>query len=77
MNYKQLLVDIRDALNGVAQPTVQVDALRSYLDKWEQNASATAKIDEAVHHRQLYHASPLEKKDKQVLQNQACFHLNN
>ena len=53
MNYKQLLVDLRDALNGVAQPTVQVDALRSYLDKWEQNASATAKIDEAVHHRQL------------------------
>jgi 3-dehydroquinate dehydratase len=53
MDAKQLLVDLRDALNGVSQPTVQVDALNKYLDNWEKSATTTQTQTDAQHTRQL------------------------
>ena len=53
MNTKGLLDDLRDALKGVINPTVQVDALNKYLDNWEKSAAATQTQTEAQHTRQL------------------------
>lgn len=53
MDAKELLVDLRDALKGVTQPTVQVDALNKYLDNWEKSAAETQTQTEAQHTREL------------------------
>ena len=53
MDSKQLLHDLRDALRGVAQPTVQLDALSRYLDNWEKSADASQMQTDAQHALQL------------------------
>jgi len=53
MDSKELLTDLRDALKGVTQPTVQVDALNRYLDNWEKSSVATQTQTDAQHSRQL------------------------
>lgn len=56
MDNKQLLTDLRDALQGVkesSQTSIQVEALSQYLDKWEKAADSTAKETEAERVRRL------------------------
>lgn len=53
MDAKELLADLRDALKGVTQPTVQVEALNKFLDNWEKSATATQTQTEVQHTRQL------------------------
>lgn len=56
MDNRQLLVDLRDALQGIRdsnQTSIQVEALTQYLDKWEHVANSTAKETEAERARRL------------------------
>ena len=56
MDSKELLRDLRDAINGVVdkqQSTIQADALQRYLDNWEKSADNKEKESEAVHARKL------------------------
>lgn len=56
MHDKQLLTDLRDALQTVRasnQTSIQVDALSQYLDKWEHAADSTVRETDAQHARNL------------------------
>lgn len=56
MDNKQLLAELRDALQAVRdgnQTSIQVEALSQYLDKWERAANSMAKETDAEHARRL------------------------
>lgn len=56
MDAQKLLADLRDALRGVeatSQSTVQVEALRKYLENWENSAKQVQKATDKHHARQL------------------------
>ncbi|MDP1684315.1 hypothetical protein [Hydrogenophaga sp.] len=56
MNGKQLLSDLRGALEGIKnsnQSSIQIDALSQYLDKWEAAAENTVKETDAARAQRL------------------------
>jgi hypothetical protein len=55
MNSHDLLQELRDALKHAQQSnqTVQIDALKTFLDRWERDSNSQVKADDSSRQRQL------------------------